>query len=249
MMVTHRFECVQNVKDRSTPWDDGYSSEEINAPYHGPNVRIDRLRFDEATLGKTVIFVPNRVGGLGRSSDYTNCGHFLFRVVNELWKARQDFVVIAGNPSQKILNREIEEICPPGAFYNVLPAAPNRDEYKWLIDRTDIAVGLYNQDSYGGTAAREILDRGGAFPLWVDNYEYAEIARNVGWPSNMMIRPDLSDAVEITSRVIDFAKGKNVDGLDNNALALRERFRKEVRRRCSYEATTPKALERMGIIS
>lgn len=240
-----REDKVAEIRRKSLPWDDGYSSEEINSPINMDNVRFDLRELALKTAGKLVVFVPNRIGGLGRSSDYTNCGKFMFEIVPRAWETRRDFLVIAGNPSQKILNRELEELCP--AFLNLVPDALNRDEYKYVAKHVqDISVGIYNADSYGGTAARELCDIG-TIPLWVDNYEYAEIARNVGWPQNMMIRPDLSDAVETTSRVIDFAQGKNVDGLDNNVPTLRELFQDEVRRRCSYEATTAEAIRHMGL--
>jgi hypothetical protein len=184
---------------------------------------------------KTVLFVPNRVGGLNRSSDYTNCGHFLFNVFPEVFRQRSDVLVVAGNPSQKISNKEIAERCP--GYVNLVPGTFNRDEYKWLGKHCHVAVGLYNQDTYGGTAARELLDLG-CLPLWVNNYEYASIAEEVSWPKDLMIKSDLSDAVDITSKLISLVKNLDVEEYRRWSY----KFKTAVLERCSYEETTKAVL-------
>jgi len=237
-------DLVAVIRHKSLPWDDGYSSEEINSPINMNNVRFDVNDLARKTVGKTVVFVPNRIGGFGRSSDYTNCGRFMFETVPRVRKMRDDFVVIAGNPSQKILNHELEELCP--AFLNLVPDALNRDEYKYVARHIqDISVGLYNQDSYGGTAARELCDVG-TIPLWVDNYEYTQIALLAGLPKDMMIAPDLSNMDETLVFMLDWISQVKHDAPEE-IKGWHDRLSDVVYRRCSYEATSDEAIRHMGL--
>jgi hypothetical protein len=232
---------VASVREKSAPWDDGYSTEEINVLPNMDNVRFTLLRRSHRCDGdKVIVFVPNRVGGRGRSSDYTNCGKFLFDIVPELWKQRQDFVVIAGNPSQKFSNDELAALCP--AYVKLVPGALNRDEYRYVASSSHIAVGLYDQDAYGGTAARECVDLG-CQPLWLDNYEYESMARATGHP--FVAKNDFSNVCDVFSRLLDFCKARIADGTWDSALAP---LRKHIVARCSYEMTTPAALKRVGLL-
>ena len=233
-------DMITKIECLSSPWDDGYSSAEINSDINYDNVRFDIQKVKQDLKNKIVLFVPNRIGGKGRSSDYTNCGKFMFEVIPEIFKYRQDLVVLAGNPSQKITNNELKSWCP--AYYNLVPDALNRDEYKVVAHQLQqISVGLYNQDSYGGTSARELCDAG-TIPLWVNNYEYTAIAECCGWDGKeIMIKSDLSDINEKTLELIDwYAKTQYIDNWKQN-------FRQVVRNRCSYEATTPKAIKLMDL--
>lgn len=235
--------CMTAYK-KSMPWDDGYSQEEINSDVSNNNMRFWHGEFNVATQDKNVIFVPNRVGGKGRSSDYTNCGKFLFEVVPELWKKRQDFVVIAGNPSQKFSNEELKELCP--AIVNLVPDALRRDEYKYVAARSDIAVGLYTHDAYGGTAARECIELG-CLPLWVDMNEYSSLARDVNdW--HYLVKPDLSDCVRQLDELLTLADPDNTEENLTRYREYHEAFKKVTRERCSYESTTKLAMEKVGLL-
>lgn len=241
-------EILETIRQKSTPWDDGYSSEEINSSFDLNNVRFDLAKTIEKFQGKTIIFVPNRIGGtingVNRSSDYTRCGHFVFNVVPELWKLRQDFVVICGNPNQKITNDEIAERCP--AYHKLVEDSFNRDEYKCIARcLQDITLGFYVEDAYGSTASRELLDMG-SIPLWVNLNEYKSIAQEVDWPSELMIDPTLSNAVEITDKLISFYKKSIIDS--NIIEQWHEVFNNAVYKRCAYESTTKNALQLMGVI-
>jgi hypothetical protein len=241
-----RWDVVNRILDKSTPWDDGYSATEINIPPNVDAIRFDTAKFHEAINGKVVIFIPNRIGGRGRSSDYTNCGKFMFEVLPELARRRtgkglglsSDFVVIAGNPSQKFFNHELEAELKDFGFLNLVPDALNREEFKYVALHSDIAVGLYDQDSYGGTAARECIELG-CVPLWVDNYEYASIAKEANWP--YVARKDMVDLVLMADALIETVKTKKHNG-------WLPKLQQVIRDRCSYEATTPDALKAMGLL-
>lgn len=241
---------VKGVKARSFPWDDGYSREEINTPINFNNLRFDPLDAIRRIGGgekraRVAIFVPNRIGGrlpgedTDRSSDYTRCGKFMFEVLPKLRERRQDFVVIAGNPSQKFLNNELEKVCGPNGYINLVPDALNRDEFKFIAKNSTIAVGLYDADTYGGTAARECVELG-CLPLWCDCNEYRRLAGAAKYP--FLCNTDMSDIVDVTSRLLD-----SIDP-DLSPWLMNEALRRCVRERCSYEATTPIALERLGLL-
>lgn len=234
-------DVVDAVKEKSTPWDDGYSSTEINLPISMKKMRFTWNEWCEKTRGQKVIFVPNRIGGKGRSSDYTNCGRFMFELLPQLRKLRKDFVVICGNPNQKILNSELEEWCGENGYVSLVPDAFNRDEFKFVARHSHIALGLYDQDTYGGTVARECIELG-CWPLWLDVNEYSSIAREAGnYP--FMVAPDWSDFVTRLSTLIQSRQFGHAGSDDWNARLL-----DVVKRRCSYEATTPEAMKIMGLL-
>lgn len=232
---------VDQVVEKSLPWDDGFSASEITSPVDMNNVRFDIDKFRSDTWGKIVLFVPNRIGGRGRSSDYTNCGKFMFDILPELHKRRNDYVVVAGNPSQKFLNSELKAECGPNGYLNLVPDALNRDEFKYVTANSHVAVGLYDQDAYGGTAARECIELG-LLPLWLDNYEYSSLAREAGY-GGYLARPDFSDLVTKTDELLT-----NIRARDPALFALQKRLHRVVRERCSYEATTSGAMRRMGLL-
>lgn len=234
-------DLVEMVQRKSLPWDDGYSIEEITQKPNMENVRFSVDEFERLTSGKKVIFVPNRVGGMGRSSDYTNVGKFLFEILPELRKRRNDYVVIAGNPNQKFLNHELEQMCGQNGYINLVSDAFNRDEYRFVASRSHIAVGLYDVDPYGGTAARECIELG-CLPLWVDCYEYSSIAREAstdGWAYQFMCRPDFSDLVDVTDLALTACDNEEA------RLAAVNSFRRVIRPRCSFEQTTPEIYRKM----
>lgn len=238
---TYNQDVLNFVRSKSSPWDDGYSSDEINSKIDQSNVRFDLNEFKRLINDKIVIFVPNRIGGQGRSSDYTNCGKFMFEILPRLREKRNDFIVIAGNPNQKFSNDELTSLCGSNGYLSIVPNALTRDEFKLVVKNSHISVGLYDQDSYGGTVARECVDLG-CLPLWLDNYEYSMIAKESRY--HHLAKPDFSDIVDVASDLIDRVKTDN--GLWKNAIV--DELRKIVRKRCSYEKTTPDVLRLMGLV-
>jgi hypothetical protein len=241
MRKLYRDDVVDAVMKKSSPWDDGYSIKEITQSINEDNIRFDKKSFDELCDSKTVIFVPNRIGGKGRSSDYTNCGKFMFELLPKLYEKRGklDFAVVCGNPSQKIFNHELTEWCGCHGYVNLIENAPlssgtlNRDEYRYVASHAHIAVGLYDQDSYGGTASRECIELG-CVPMWIDNYEYATIAKSAGWP--YIASPDFgTEFILMFNALIDLVKS-------NEHVKWKSQLKSIVQQRCSYEETTPKML-------
>lgn len=233
---------VQTIKDKSSAWDDGYSINEITSPVDLSNIRFDIQNFENLVENKIVIFVPNRIGGLGRSSDYTNCGKFLFEVLPELKKRRKDYVVFAGNPNQKILNHELESICGKNGYVSLVPDSLNRDEFKYIAKRSHIAVGLYNQDAYGGTAARECIELN-CFPLWLNCYEYANLINQTTLRKTLLVKHDLLDVVDILDDVINLIKF-----MPECANKWQSELKSVIRKQCSYEQTTANAMQIMNLI-
>jgi hypothetical protein len=185
--------------------------------------------------------VPNRVGGRGRTSDYTHVGEFLFERLPELRRLRQDYVVIAGNPNQKFSNKELQDECGPNGLINLVPDAFNRDEYRFVANHADIAVSLYDTEHHGGCAARECVEMG-CLPLWPDCNEYTHMAA----PSQYTVglcKADRSDLVERLDHLIHFVRNDPALAM-NRARALRE----AVRNRCAYERTTTAAMTIMDLL-
>lgn len=247
MSKMYRGEAVDAVRARSAPWDDGYSAAEITSLMNLDNLRFNVADFHHNVIGdKTVIFVPNRIGGKGRSSDYTNCGKFMFELLPQLRKKRQDFVVVAGNPSQKFSNDELARECGPSGYVKLVPDALNRDEFKYVAHHSDIVLGLYDQDAYGGTAARECIELG-CMPLWLDNFEYSSLAREAKAGDLVLARTDFSDLGDKLSALFDLQTDRGSVHPNNFDNALHD-LQKTVRNRCSYEATTPRAMQLMGLL-
>jgi hypothetical protein len=239
----YQHHVVEEVRAKSEPWDDGYSSAEINAPLDEKNLRFDLHDVVEKLRGKVVIFVPNRIGGKGRSSDYTNCGKFMFEILPELRKRCNDFVVVCGNPSQKIFNHELEEWCGKDGYISLVPDSLRRDEFKFVARYSHIVVGLYDQDAYGGTAARECIELG-CLPLWLDCNEYSSLAREAGYPTQWLAKPDFSNLVDVAAEMVFNVRAAGRPELN----FVKNNLRSVVRKRCSYESTTPAAMQRMGLL-
>jgi len=227
---------LEMVLDKSEPWDDGYSSSEINSPIKMSNVRIDEDDFMKKRTNKIVLFVPNRIGDGKRSSDYTNCGHFMFDILPQL--CYDELIVICGNPNQKILNEELKEKCQSFGYLNLVPDSLTRDEYKWIAKNSDIVVSLYTQDSYGGTANRECIDLG-LKPLMPNIYEYSRLAKLANY-EQFLIQKDLSDIVEKTNKLIHLCKNQ-----DKDLQSQFDKLRTIVKTQCSYEKTVVNALKIM----
>lgn len=217
---------VKFVKGKSMPWDDGYSTQEINIP-----IDYEKLRF-KLPEDKVIIFVPNRVS---YEFDYTNTCKFLFDWANKLWEMRKDFVVVFGNPNQKVLNAEIIKKCKPAI--NVVPNTFTRNEYRYVAKMSHINVGLYDNDSYGGTAWRELIDAG-CLPLSPDVYEYKKFFDKTKYP--FKVKPDFSDIVERLDELVEYAKCNN----KKKNFGLKKCVLKE----CAVENTTEKCMKIVGLI-
>jgi len=228
---------VDEVEAGSAPWDDGYSRAEINSRVDMSKVRFTPERWRELTRGKHVIFFPNRISP--SSGDYTNGMRFMFDILPELRKRRQDFVVVCGNPNQKFTNEELEEKCGLNGYVRLVSGSLNRDEFKFVALYSDVALGLYDNDAYGGTAARECVELG-CMPLWLDLNEYSSLAREAKVGDLVLAKPDFSDLGDKLFALLDMPLGARSDA----QLALRA----VVQRRCSYESTTLEAMQRMGLL-
>lgn len=239
---------VEYVRQKSSAWDDGYSIEEITIPPRMNEIRFDTKKLEELRKDKIIVFVPNRIGGKGRSSDYTNCGKFMFEILPELRKINKDFVILAGNPSQKFLNSELEEMCGKDGYVNLVKDAFNRDEYKYIAANSDIVLGLYDNDTYGATAIRECVELG-CIPFMLDNYEYSTIAELANCRQTLCCKPDFSNIVDCLDDLIcSLHENKQNDFHKLDAFFLNDRLRDVVRNRCSYEKTTAAAAKIMGLL-
>lgn len=233
---------VDSILAKSYAWDAGYSHTEMEKPV---DEKVATRRFLRAIPDdRMIVFVPNRMGGkidgVERSLDYTNAGKFVMEVVNQVWLHRQDFRVIAGNPNQKITNEEIETRVP--AYLRLLEDGTfTREEYRYVARRSDIVVGLFNVDSYGGTAWRECVDQG-AMPLLADCYEQTILLDAAKFPSELRVSKDISNAVEAFNRMLDYVKE---NGPDNEFQVMMQDV---VRRECSFERTTKRAMRAMGML-
>jgi hypothetical protein len=225
--------AIEQVRRKTLVWKGCYSTSEINTP-----VDMGDLRFDpnhEVFNGdKIIVLVPNRVGGMGRSSDYTNAGHFLFEVANKVYEQRQDFAVIAGNPNQKFSNEELTQLCKP--LVSLVPDTFRRNEFRYVARKSHINVGLYNQDTHGGTAWRECIDLG-TLPLSNDMHEYKHFFDMVSYP--FRVKNDLSNCAEVFNQLLDFVKNKS-----NHFDTLREAVVGE----CSYENSAAQNMKDLGLL-
>lgn len=227
---------ISVISKKSTPWDDGYSASEMQTEPDLRNVRFDVNALKSLRENELILFVPNRVGGRGRSSDYTNCGKFLFDILPQIKAASHlKFSVIAGNPSQKFSNKELQDEC------GVLPLVAdsfNRDELKVVMQHSHIIVGLYDQDTYGGTASREGIELGCA-PLWNRNFEYFRLALASGY-LNYLCKADFSDIVNSTIKLMHNIKHK-----DQTFLGAQKQLQEIVREQCSFERTTQYCIQHL----
>jgi len=225
---------VDIIKSKSEPYDDGYSYEEINKP-----IIENELRF-KLPADKVIIFVPNRIG---RTFDYTNCGKFLFEFVNDLYKERQDFVIVAGNPSQKISNEELAKSVKPYVY--LVKDTFSRNEYRYVARNSDIVIGLYDKDLYGATALRECLDLS-CLPLLLDINEYKKIMDAADYP--FRVKSDFSNLNSQLSSLIHFVKEQRYE---NDSMTKHKdyfNFKDIIRKRCSFEYTTQRAMQRMDLL-
>lgn len=224
---------IEKIMSKSGVWKDGYSTEEIKKGYKKENLRFDIKKLDN----KCVVWIPNRIGGLGRSFDYTNNGKFMFDYLPKLWEQRQDFIVVAGNPNQKISNDELTQYCP--AYCKLIDGPLNRDEYRYLSERSDIVAALYTNDTNGGLACLEAIEHK-SYLLAPDIYEYSVYYNQVDWPQNLRVNSDLSNINEVLSKYIDLYYTEENNTQEHQELRNKEKQLKEfIREYASYESTTP----------
>lgn len=241
MLRDYQRHITHDLLAHSHIWDDGYSQFEASRGYDEKKLRFTEAEWKKATAGKIVIFAPNRVGGRGRTSDYTHIGEFLFEKLPELRKMRNDYVVVAGNPSQKFLNSELEKECGPNGYISIVPDAPTRDEYHFIAEHSDISVHLYDTEHHGGVASRECVEMG-CLPLWTNCNEYKLMAE-AGKYHHGMCLPDRSNLVEVLDKLMTMIK-KTPTEMDK----AQEKLREAVRTRCAYERTTPASMKLMGLL-
>jgi hypothetical protein len=86
LLKEHTNNFVDALMKKSDVWKDGYSITEIRKSVNMNNVRFN---LTEKCENKTIIWVPNRIGGLGKSFDYTNNGKFLCSVSRDLKRLHQ----------------------------------------------------------------------------------------------------------------------------------------------------------------
>lgn len=232
---------VKSIMNKSYSWDAGYSHAEMESPIDEARATARFLR--KIPHDKIVVFVPNRMGGkidgVERSFDYTNAGKFVLEVVNEVWKDRQDFIVVCGNPNQKITNAEIEERVP--AYLRLLTDGTfEREEYRYIARKSDIVVGLFNVDSYGGTAWRECVDQG-CMPLLTDCYEQSVLLDKCKWPEEMRVTENLTNVASAFKRTLDYVKMNQIN-------IYKKQMKDIVMRDCSFEKTTAAAMLAMRMI-
>ena len=241
MLQEYNTKVVGDMLAHSHIWDDGYSQLEASRGYDITKMRFTEQEFHDAIDHKLVIFAPNRVGGRGRTSDYTHIGEFLFEKLPELRKRRDDFVVIAGNPSQKFLNAELQAECGPNGLITIVPDAPNRDEYHYIASHADVSVHLYDTEHHGGVASRECVEMG-CLPLWTNCNEY-ELMAKAGQYRVGMCSPDRSDLVNILDNLLT-----QIKTFPYAMTNVQQQLREAVRNRCSFERTTPAAMKVMGLL-
>lgn len=245
----YRNHVVDEIMAKSEPADDGYSQSEITLPVNEDNLRFTVDEWNEKVQGKAVLFFPNRISP--SSGDYTNGMLWMFELLPRLRQRRQDFVVVCGNPNQKFTNKELEEKCGKNGYINLTPDSFNRDEYKFVAGHSDIALGFYSTDAYGGTASRECIELG-CLPLWLDFAEYSSIAQEVGgYP--YVIRTDLTDWLGVAISAIDHVKlyrelKRHPFSSERVYSPWQLKLRTVVRQRCSYESTVPRMMEKMNLL-
>lgn len=207
---------------KSTVWDDGFSMGDVQDKW---DVDLDAklLQHNEA-----LIFFPNRIS---QYADYTNSQVFI-KAINELYKIRQDFSVIFGNPSQKTSNKEIAAMCPNTLILS--DTEFKREQYRAILKNIDIHAGLYFDDKYGGCSWRECA-YAGSLPISPSVYEYKWHGEAIGYP--YLCKPDFSDLVSQLSNLIDCVSHR-----PEEASMLSDKLKDRVIRECSYEHTINKLI-------
>lgn len=204
--------CVYLMR-KSTVWKSGHSRLFLDEPFVMSNIRpwYDGAR--EAIRNKRLIWVPNRVGGLGSGSlDYTNNGAFLEALSKSpSLMERNDWMIAIGNPSQKVPTDTFRKMFGDKYLDLGLPEGPDGalrpDEYRTLALWSDIVVALYDKDTNGGIAVLEAMHYG-AMPLMPDIYEYHTYFDDADTPIGLRVEYDgniIPSAIRTLKRMLDAA--------------------------------------------
>ena len=239
-LQTLNSKIVDKILAKSTASDDGYSIEEITSPIVKENLRFTQEQWDEKTRGKVVLFFPNRISP--SSGDYTNGIKFFFELLPQLHARfnKSEFVVMAGNPNLKFSNTELEDRCGKHGYVKLHDFTLNRDEYKFVASNSDIVIGLYDKDAYGGTSSRECIELG-CLPLWLNCNEYSSIAQQAR--CDKYVLADFSDIIDVAEIMIN-----DVSVSDPQIPAIVKRLQKVIRQKCSYEQTVPDMMSKMDLL-
>jgi hypothetical protein len=244
MRLTYRDDVVDAVLAKSLPSDDGYSIAEITTPVDEAAMCFTAEEWQQKTAGKVVLFFPNRISP--SSGDYTSGCRFMFEVLPELRKRRQDFVVVCGNPNLKFSNDELLQRCGKDGYIKLMDGTPTRNEYRFIARNSHIVVALYDakSDTYGGTASRECVELG-CMPLWPRCNEYFQLAQGAWGDEGLQLltQSDLSDIVDVADRLIT----RQLDEYKSEYDKLVGMLRSVIRVRCSYEKTVPWMMVKMGL--
>lgn len=244
-------DVVAGVRAKSTPWDDGYSVAEVTRPVDPARMRFTEAEWHAKTHGKVVLFFPNRISQ--GSSDYTRGWWFVHEFLPKLHASRSEqdpgYVVVCGNPNSKLSNVQLEELCGQHGYVKLHDHTLNRDEYRFVARHSDVVVALYDaqSDAYGGTASRECIELG-CMPLWPDANEYSSIAREAGIDRYVLAKADMSDLVMTANTMITDVANDKVYPHPQRLRQVVKTLQRVVRGRCSYEATTPAAMKKMGLL-
>lgn len=176
----YKNEFVDEIINKSTVWDFGYSQKELDFYY-------TKERFEK----KTILFL-NRMS----PTNYTRHIEFI-DAVNLLYEQRRDFQVIFTNPSQKIswdwLKKEVKPI------YIYSEKILNRKEYVRLLWKSGISIHLYTKELYGGCSNREAIYTNNIV-ITPKVYEYFSIQRD-DYP--FYVKKDLTNLIEILNKALD----------------------------------------------
>jgi hypothetical protein len=169
-------EYTDKILEKSTIWDFGYSSEELD--YYKTDDKFDK---------KTILFL-NRMSGI----NYTHHLEFIeaLKILKQIRK-EDDWQVVFTNPSQK-MSWEFLKTVPN---IHIAHKSYNRQQYAELLWRSDISVHLYETELYGGCAHREAVHcdnyivspklfeyaniQGKDYPFYLNEVTPEEIARQL----------------------------------------------------------------------
>ena len=220
---------IHYVKSKSTVWDAGYSIADVEGNF---DINFQN-KVKELKKNKTLIFFPNRISVF---DDYTNGKKFI-ELCNELESINKDFVVVFGNPSQKMSNDDIKTLCKPNI--KISDKALYREEYRALLKEVDICVGLYKNDKYGGCSWREGI-HAGALPYALNVYEYKDHCKAVKYP--YIGEPDFNDIISKLDKLIKYCQ--STPRMSRDIWNLKDR----IINKCSYEHTIKKVIDDIRLV-
>ena len=110
-----------------------------------------------------------------------------------------------------------------------------------------INVGLYDNDSYGGTAWRECIDLG-CLPLSLNIFEYKRFFDFCDYPFKVDV--NFSNLKQKLNNMLDYAKDYSYFCSETKMVKYKFDFglRNQVLKYCSYESTTPEKMKKVGLL-